>query len=209
MTRSFEVTVGTSATPLVAPDWVDAIALPATGQTAGFTVTAAMLGKVVPYKSATAGAATIDTGLTPDIGAELLFGQAGAGELALTAGGGVTLTGLPSTLGLGHVIVGTQSAPNVWNFADYSWNLMAIGNPNAQPLLVAYGKITITNLDPTNSVLVDTSPNVAWGGVGIPLGPGGSHTEYYGNAPAELWYASVETGTLLLGVKTGAVTPGG
>lgn len=211
MTRSFEVTVGTSATPVVAPDWMNMIGLPATAKTAGFTVTAAMVGVMVtPYKSASPGAATINTGLTPDIGAMLMFGQAGAGALTLTAGGGVTLTGVDQkgTLGLNHVIVGTQTAPNVWDFETYSWNLLAIGNPNSQPLLVAYGKIILTNLDATNPVTIDTSPNVTYNGTGLVLVGGASHTEWYGNGPAELWYAAAQTTPVQLGVKTGAAVSG-
>jgi hypothetical protein len=208
MTRSFEVTVGTSATPVVAPDWVDTISLPATAKTVGFTVDAAMIGKVVPYSSASIGAATIDTDLTPNIGDTLMFGQAKVGVLTLTAGEGVTLTGLPATLGLNHVIIGTQTALNVWNFETDSWNLLGIGNPNAQPLLVAYGKITLTNLDATNPVTIDTSPNVTYNGTGLVLVGGASHTEWYGNGPAELWYAAAQTTPVQLGVKTGAAVSG-
>jgi hypothetical protein len=205
VTKSFSVMVGTSATPLVAPDWVNITALAATAETGSFSVTAAMLGVMVPYNSASAGTATIPENLTPVIGASVLLGQVGAGAVTATAGSGVTIAGTsPSTRGPNHVIQAVQTAINVWTVSTYSWNLpQYLGNPNDQPLLVAYGEITFTN-GSTSPMLVDTSPEVAWGGTGTPIAAGESFTQYYGNGPAELWYGVVETTPAVLGVRTGA-----
>lgn len=184
MTKSFTVTVGTTPTPLVAPDWVNPLALPFATQTASFSLTAAMLGLTVPYNSAAAGTVTIPTGLTPVIGASVLLGQMGDG--ALTVAGGATITGpCTQTYGPNHVLRAVQTALNVWQVSTYSWDLTKfLGNPNAQPLLVSYGQITFTG----NGVLIDTNPNLVVGGNGVSLVTGQPFTKNYGNGPGEIWY---------------------
>jgi hypothetical protein len=207
VTKSFTVTVGTTPTPLVAPDWVNPLALPFATQTASFSVTAAMLGLMVQYNATSVGTVTIPQNLTAVIGASVLFGQAGAGTMTVAGGGGVTIVGQTVTYGVNHVLRAVQTSLNVWTVSTYSWALpKLLGNPNGQPLLVAYGQITFNNQSAAG-VLVDPNPNIVSGGAGTLLGAqgaqGASFTKYYGNAPAELWYGIVATGTAPIGVVTG------
>lgn len=202
MTKSFTVVVGTTPTPLVAPDWVNPLALPFATQTASFSLTTAMLGLTVQYNSAAVGVVTIPLNLTPIIGASVLLGQAGAGTFSVVGAGGVTVTG-PCTLtyGQNHVLRAVQTAPNVWTVSTYSWNLTQfLGNPNAQPFLVSYGMITF---NAAGAVLIDTNPLIAWGGNGTALAAAVPFTKYYGNAPAEVWWGVCQTGTAAVGVVTG------
>jgi hypothetical protein len=202
MTRSFSVMVGTTPTALVAPDWVNQTGLPFATQTASFSVTAAMLGLMVPYNSATAGTVTIPAGLSPDIGASFLLGQAGAGAITVV-GSGVTLVGLTVTYGPNHVLRAVQTSLNVWTISTYSWALSQfLGNPNGQPLLVSYGQITFSNSSAA-PMLIDTNPNLAWGGVGTTIPAAGAVTKTYGNGPAELWYGVVQTTPAALDIWTG------
>jgi hypothetical protein len=201
VTKSFSVTVGTTPTPLVAPDWVNPLALPFATQTASFSVTAAMLGLTVPYNSASVGTVTIPAAVTPIVGASVLLGQAGAGTIVVVGGSGVTLVGQTVTYGPNHVLRAVQTAPNVWTISTYSWNLTQfLGNPNGQPLLVSYGQITFTSAGAT---LIDTNPAVAWGGSGTALAAAVPFTKYYGNGPAEIWYGVCQTGTEVVEVVTG------
>jgi hypothetical protein len=200
VTKSFSVTVGTTPTPLVAPDWVNGLALPFATQTASFSVTAAMLGLTVPYNATGVGTVTIPAGLTPVIGASLLIGQAGAGTIVVV-GSGVTIVGQTVTYGQNHVLRAVQTAVNVWTVSTYSWALTKfLGNPNGQPFLVSYGQITFTAAGAT---LIDTNPLVAWGGNGTALAAAVPFTKYYGNAPAEVWYGVCQTGTEVVDVVTG------
>jgi hypothetical protein len=201
VTKSFTVTVGTTPTPLVAPDWLNGLALPFATQTASFSVTAAMLGLMVPYNATAVGTVTIPQNLTPVIGASVLIGQAGTGTIVVAGASGVTIVGQTVTYGTNHVLRAVQTALNVWTVSTYSWNLpQFLGNPNGQPLLVAYGQITF---NAAGAVLVDPNPLVAWGGNGTLLAAEVPFTKYYGNAPAEVWYGVCQTGTALVGVVTG------
>jgi hypothetical protein len=205
VTKSFSVTVGTTPTPLVAPDWFNGLALPFATQTASFSVTAAMLGLTVPYSAAGVGTVTIPSGLTPTLGASILIGQAGAGTIVVAAGSGVTIRGQTVTYGPNHVLRAVQTALNVWTITTYSWNLnQFLGNPNGQPLLVSYGQITFTA---AGAVLVDTNPLIAWGGAGTALAAAVPFTKYYGHGPAEVWYGVCQTGTSVVEVVTGPPQP--
>lgn len=211
MSRSFVISVQTTPTLLVPPDWVNPIALPYTTQTASFSLTAAMLGLTVQYNSASAGTVTIPDNLTTKIGASVLLGQAGTGALTVAGASGVTITGpCPLTYGQNHVIQAVQTALNVWTVSTYSWMLWKfLGNPNGQPLLVAYESITFTN-DSGASILIDTNPNIAWGGEGIELtstaqSPGPDYVRNYRNGPAELWYGITQSAASALSVLTGPV----
>lgn len=198
----------------MAPDWVNDLALPATTQTASFTVTMAMVGPTVltvPYSSAAAGTATIPGGLTTVLGADILFGQVGAGALTIAGSGGATVVGQLVTLGPNHVLKAVQTALNVWTVRTHSWNLpQFLGNPNSQPFLVSYGRINFFNGSGA-SVLIDTNPNLVFGGNGILLVASGTgstvnintFSKDYGNAPSELWYGIVATTTSNLTVTTG------
>lgn len=207
MTKSFTVTVGTTPTPLVAPDWVNGLALPFATQTASFSVTAAMLGLTVPYSATGVGTVTIPQNLTSVIGTSFLVGQAGAGTIVVAAGTGVTIVGQTVTYGLNHVLRAVQTALNVWTISTHSWNLTQfLGNPNGQPLLVSYGQIVFTNSSAT-PMLIATNAALAWGGSGTPLAAGGSFTKYYGHGQAEIWYGVVQTTPAALGVTTGPPQP--
>ena len=207
MSRSFQVTLGTSATPILAPSWINPMALPIVTQTASFTATVAMVGPTVfavPYSSASPGVVTIPQNLHSDIGADLVFGQLGFGPISVVAGSGVTVVGQLSTLGLNHVIQGIQTGLNVWTFTTLSWNLLQyLGNPNGQPFLVSYGQITFTNPSAA-AMLIDINPNIIWGGSGTSLPAAGTFTKYYGNGPAEIWYGVVQTTPAAISVNTGA-----
>lgn len=201
MTKSFTVTVGTTPTPLVAPDWVNPLALPFTTQTASFSLTAAMLGLTVQYNAAAVGTVTIPLNLSPVIGTSVLLGQAGAGTMVVAGGTGVTIVGQTVSYGQNQVLKAVQTALNVWTVTPYSWALWKfLGNPNAQPFLVSYGMITF---NAAGAVLIDTNPLVVWGGNGTSLAAAVPFTKYYGNAPAEVWYGVAQTGTALVGVNTG------
>lgn len=203
MTKSFSVMVGTTPTPLVAPDWLNGLALPFATQTAGFTVTAPMLGIMTPYSAAAGGVVTIPQNLTPVIGASLLLGQAGVGVITVIAGSGVTVTGQTVTYAPNQVLRAEQKALNVWAVSTYSWNLpQFLGNPNGQPLHVSYGQITFNNASAA-PMLIDTNPLVAWGGNGTPIPAAGSFTKYYGNGESEVWYGVVQTAPALLGIVAG------
>jgi hypothetical protein len=166
---------------------------------------------LVPYNSASPGTATIPQNLTADIGANLLFGQVGAGNLTVAPGTGVTVIGQPTTLGPNHVLMMTQTALNVWTGMTYSWNLpQFLGNPNGQPLLVSYGHIRFFN-GAGASVLIDTNPNIVFGGNGILLVASGTgqgvdvniFEKNYGNGPAEVWYGIVASTPSNITVITG------
>jgi hypothetical protein len=203
VTQSFSVMVGTTATPLVAQNWVNRVALPFATQAAAFSVTEAMLGLTVPYSAAAGGVVTIPQGLTPVIGVSLLFGQAGPGAVTVVGGSGVTVTGQLSTLGPNHVLQAVQTSQDNWSVLTYSWKLSQfMGNPNGQPLLVAYGEITFTN-ESAVPMLVDPDPEVAWGGDGTLISAGEVFSHHYGNGPADLWYGVVQATPAVLTVTTG------
>jgi hypothetical protein len=204
VTTSFSVTVGITATPLVSPNWVNGLALAAPPETANFIVTTEMLAVMVPYNGAAAATASIQQGLTTDIGAFFLVGQVGANPVTVVPWDStVTVTGQTETLGPNHVLCATQLSQDVWDVETYSWVLsQCYGNPNAQPLIVAYGLILFTNGSAVD-MLVDTEPTVAWGGDGTLIPAGQSFSQYYGSGPAELWYGVVETTPSVLSVMTG------
>jgi hypothetical protein len=200
--------VGTTPTLLAPPDWENPLALPFATQTTSFTVTAAMvspLTSLIPYNSATPGTVTIPSGIAT-IGTILLFGQVGLGPLTVVAGSGVTVTGSPLTYGPNHVLQAVQTSLNNWVVSVYSWNLpQFLGNPNAQPLLAAYGRITFTNPSAA-PMLIDTNPNLVWGGIGTAIPATSAITKDYGNGPAELWYGVVQTTPAAINVWTGPPT---
>jgi hypothetical protein len=204
VTQSFSVTVGITATPLVSPYWTSGLALAAPTETANFIVTTEMLGVTVPYNGAASGNASIQAGLSTDIGIFFLIGQMGAHPVTVAPwSGAVVVTGQVTTLGPNHVLCAVQTAQDVWFVSTYSWNLpQYMGNPNGQPLLVAYGQITFTNGSAV-PMLIDTEPTVAWGGEGTSILAGQSFSQYYGHGPAELWYGVVETTPSVMGVLTG------
>jgi hypothetical protein len=197
MTRSFTVSVGTTPTPLVAPDWSNnpAVAVAST-VTAGSTLTLANLGTVIAYNSASAGTFTIDSGLTPDIGVSVWIGQLGAGAVTIAAGSGVTLVGTPVTYGPNHLLQVTQTALNTWTITTYSWNLpQFLNKPAGLPLLVAYGRISFIN-NSSSAISIDTNPNVTVGsGTLVPANT--TVNKDYGNGPADLWYGIAAAATPL------------
>jgi hypothetical protein len=165
---------------------------------------------LIPYNSAAPGTATIPSGIAT-IGTILLFGQVGAGYLTVVGGSGVTVTGSPLTYGPNQVLQAVQTSLNNWVVSPYSWNLPAfMGNPNGQPMLVSYGHIRFFNGSGA-SVLIDTNPNLVFGGNGILLVASGTgqgvdvniFEKNYGNGPAELWYGIVASTPSNLTVITG------
>jgi hypothetical protein len=209
VTRSFTIAVGATPTLLAPPDWENPLALPFANQTTSFTVTAAMvspLTSLIPYNSASPGTVTIPSGIAT-IGTVLLFGQVGAGFLTVVAGGGVTVAGPALTYGPNYVLQVVQTSLNNWVASIYSWNLPQFrGNPNAQPMLAAYGQITIANQTGA-AVLIDTNPALVFGGNGVLLPvqgqTGSTFTKNYGNGPAELWYGIVASTVSSVQVTTG------
>jgi hypothetical protein len=204
MTRSFSVMVGTTPTLLAAPDWVNGLALPFAIQTASFTVTTAMLGLTVPYSAAGVGTVTIPLGLTPVIGAEVKLGQLGAGTISVVGSGGAVVKGQPVSYAPNQVLRAVQGPLDTWTVNTHSWDLpqFMYGNPNGQPLLVSYGRITFSNPSAA-SMLIDTNPAVAWAGIGTVIPAATSVTKEYGNGPSELWYGVVQTTPAAINIWTG------
>jgi hypothetical protein len=198
MTRSFTISVGTTPTLLVAPSWYNNPAVaPTSTVTAGSTITAAMLGTLVVYNSASTGTFSIPNGLTTDIGVCIWFGQMGAGVVNFGTATGVTIVGVPTTYGPNEVLQLQQTALNVWTASVYSWNLPQFLNrpPGGGLPKVAYSRISFIN-DSASPITVDTNPNVAVG-VGTVVAANTIVNKDYGNGPAELWYGVAAAATPL------------